>query len=89
MTKIEFKTETRLARGKLSKLDGELDTIYNDGIVELRELCYKNKQMGITNIAELTKLDAKDQKNWFVWLSAKGFKATKNEMELKIDSYTK
>lgn len=83
----EFKSETRLTRGRLSNMDEELDTIYNDGILLLRLLCYKNKQMGIANIAELTKLTEIQQLNWYKWLESKGFKATKNEMELKLVSY--
>ena len=86
MTKEQFKQEVRLVRGKLSKLDSELDKIYTDGISELRDLCINSKQMGIKNISELTNLTFSEQYEWYEWIVAKGFKATKNEMELKISS---
>jgi|SaaInlV_120m_DNA_4_1040238.scaffolds.fasta_scaffold45967_2 hypothetical protein len=84
MTAEEFKKETRLTRGRLTNLDKELNLIYYEGIEELQLLCYKNKQMGIVNIAELTYLPISGQEQWYEWLSEKGFKATKNEMELKL-----
>ena len=87
MTLEQFKSETRLTRGRLTGMDEALETIYNDGIELLRLLCYKNKQMGIANIAELTKLSEINQINWYQWLESKGFKAQKNEMELKLLTY--
>ena len=82
----EFKDETRRVRGTLKDMDVYLDKIYKEGIIELRDLCINSKQMGIKNISELTNLTLSEQYEWYEWISAKGFKATKNEMELKISS---
>ena len=82
----EFKEETRRVRGMLKGMDVYLDKIYREGIIELRDLCINNKQMGIKNISELTNLTHSEQYEWYEWISAKGFKASKNEMELKIAS---
>ena len=86
MTLEQFKIETRLTRGRLSKLDSELDKIYTDGIPELRDLCISSKQMGIRNISELTHLTHEEQYEWYDWLAAKGFKASRNEIELMISA---
>ncbi len=82
----EFKDETRRVRGTLKGMDVYLDKIYREGIIELRDLCINSKQMGIKNISELTNLTLSEQYEWYEWISAKGFKASKNEMELKISS---
>jgi len=86
MTKEQFRDKVRETRGKLSNMDNYMDKIYDDGIPELRDLCINNKQMGIKNISELTNLSYDEQFEWYDWLKAKGFKATKNELELKISS---
>jgi len=86
MTKEQFRQEVRNTRGKLTNFDVYMDKIYDDGIPELRDLCINNKQMGIKNISELTNLSYDEQFEWYDWLKDKGFKATKNELELKISS---
>lgn len=89
MTRKDFIEKVQDVRGglKRAKEVALMEIIYDDGIHELRELAYGQKQMGIKNIAELTKLQPLDQYGLFKWLHAKGFKATKNEMELKVGSY--
>jgi hypothetical protein len=82
----EFKEEVRRVRGTLKDMDVYLDKIYREGIMELRDLCINSKQMGIKNISELTNLTFSEQFEWYEWIVAKGFKATKNELELKISS---
>ena len=82
----EFKEEVRRVRGTLKDMDVYLDKIHREGIMELRDLCINSKQMGIKNISELTNLTFSEQFEWYEWISAKGFRATKNEMELKISS---
>ena len=82
----EFKEEVRRVRGTLKDMDVYLDRIHREGIMELRDLCINSKQMGIKNISELTNLTFSEQFEWYEWISAKGFRATKNEMELKISS---
>ena len=82
----EFKEEVRRVRGMLKDMDVYLDKIHREGIMELRDLCINSKQMDIKNISELTNLTFSEQYEWYEWIAAKGFKATKNELELKISS---
>ena len=82
----EFKEEVRRVRGTLKGMDVYLAKIHREGIMELRDLCINSKQMGIKNISKLTHLTREEQYEWYEWIAAKGFKATKNEMELKISS---
>ena len=82
----EFKEEVRRVRGTLKDMDVYLDKIHGEGILELRDLCINSKQMGIKNISELTNLTFSEQFEWYEWIAAKGFKATKNELELMISA---
>ena len=84
MDREQFRKEVRLTRGKLTNMDSYMNNIYDDGVPELRDLCINNKQMGIKNISELTNLTHDEQYELYDWLKAKGFKASKNEMSLKI-----
>ena len=86
MTKEQFKEEVRQTRGRLRDMDNCMDMIFNDGIPELRDLCINSKQMGIRNISELTHLTHEEQYEWYDWLAAKGFKASRNEIELMISA---
>ena len=84
MDREQFRKEVRLTRGKLTNMDSYMNNIYDDGVPELRDLCINNKQMGIKNISELTNLTHDEQYELYDWLKAKGFKASKNDMSLKI-----
>ena len=86
MTKEQFKTEVRQTRGRLRDMDNCMDMIFDNGILELRDLCINSKQMGIRNISELTHLTHEEQYEWYDWLAAKGFKANRNEIELMISA---
>ena len=86
MTKEQFKTEVRQTRGRLRDMDNCMDMIFDNGILELRDLCINSKQMGIRNISELTHLTHEEQYEWYDWLAAKGFKANRNEVELMISA---
>ena len=86
MTLEQFKIEVRQTRGRLRDMDNCMDMIFDNGILELRDLCINSKQMGIRNISELTHLTYEEQYEWYDWLAAKGFKANRNEIELMISA---
>ena len=85
MTKSEFVKAVQDCRGglKSQKYVDLMGDIYDNGIPSLRALCYRQKQMGIENFADVANLSEKSQLGWYHWLEPKGFKAPKNELELK------
>jgi len=82
MTLDEFKTELRLRRGKLTKFDEDIETIYTEGTAELAYFALNKKLMGIHNIAWVAVQSKAYQKRFTDWMADKHWKAEKNELDL-------
>ena len=84
MTLQQFKTETRLSRGKLTNHDQDLEDIYTLGVPGLVYFTMDRKLMGIANIAHIAQRPKEYQVKFLTWMADKGWKATKNELELRL-----
>ncbi len=86
MTYSEFATELRMRRGRLSKHDADIATIYTKGTKELIEFTLEKKLMGIANIAKIATQSPEYQRKFTTWMAGKGWKAHKNELDLWFSS---
>jgi len=82
MTEPDFKTEVRLARGKLTNHDVDMETIYRHGTAQLRDFTLTKKLMGIKNIAWIATQPPVYQNEFTEWMDEKDWKADKNELDL-------
>ena len=82
MTLDDFKNELRLARGKLTRHDEDMDVIYRHGTAELRDFTLTKKLMGIRNIAWIATQPIEYQARFTGWMANKNWKAEKNELDL-------
>lgn len=86
MTLEEFKAQTRLARGKLTKHDADLEMIYQHGIPALQEFTLTKKLMGVKNICFVATRPVAYQEKFCNWMMNKNWKAKKNELDLWFSS---
>lgn len=82
MTIQDFKAQTRLNRGKLTKFDAELEMIFKHGIPDLLDFTLNKKLMGIENISFIATRPISYQENFCSWMAEKKWKAEKNELDL-------
>jgi hypothetical protein len=88
MTLDEFKLQVRLNRGKLTKHDEDLETIFMFGIDELIQFTLEKKLMGVKNIASVALLPTSEQVGFCSFMAEKEWKANKNELELWFSQNT-
>lgn len=82
MTFEEFKSSMRANRGKLTKHDEDLATIYIGGTQALIDFALTKKLMGVKNIAWVADQPKAYQDRFTNWMAEKNWKATKQEVEL-------
>ena len=78
----EFKAQMRANRGKLTRHDEDLATIYVGGTDALIDFALNKKLMGVKNIAWVAEQSTAYQNRFTNWMAEKGWKADKNEIEL-------
>ena len=83
MDKKEYRNLMRISRGKLSKMNNELDDIYDCGSDALLEWSINTKIIGVTKMSEIaTGVSIDEQDKLVIWLQ--GERRTSTDIDMKL-----
>lgn len=85
MTLTDFKRQMRMNRGKLSKMDAQLETIYTHGSSNFRIHMLNTKNIGLDNACNIIdRLLPVEQSELVTWIETTKPKPDADKVELKV-----
>ncbi len=85
MTQLEYRAELRLNRGRLTKMNTQMDDIYKNATKEFAYMMIKNKAIGLDNACDIVdKLTHVEQNTLVGFIGTKVPKANAHDIELKV-----